>query len=76
MAPIDNTDAQCTRLPIVEQDACGNTYPLRAPPDGSTHRVLKIFPSELALRSTIDAIGNQAQYWRGAHFRAFCYDAV
>lgn len=76
MALIDNIEAQCARLPIVEHDACGNTYQLRALPDASTHRVLKILPSQLGLRSTIEAIGNHAQYGRGARFRAFWYDAV
>jgi 2-polyprenyl-3-methyl-5-hydroxy-6-metoxy-1,4-benzoquinol methylase len=71
---IDNTEAQCDRLPIVERDAHGNTYQLRTLPDGTTHRVLKNFPSEAELRSTVDGIGANAQYWRGAHFWAFWYD--
>ena len=70
---IDNTEAQCERLPIVERDVAGNTYQLRMLPNGTTHRVLKNFPSEAELRSMIDGIGTGAQYWRGAHFWAFCY---
>ncbi|MBK9243414.1 MAG: methyltransferase domain-containing protein [Burkholderiales bacterium] len=73
---IDNTEAQCELLPIVERDANGNSYQLRTLPDGTTHRVLKNFPPEAALRSMIGGVGANAQYWRGDHFWAFCYDAA
>jgi demethylmenaquinone methyltransferase/2-methoxy-6-polyprenyl-1,4-benzoquinol methylase len=73
---IDNTEAQCERLPIVERDATGNAYQQRPLPDGTVHRVLKNFPSETELRSMVDGIGADAQYWRGTHFWAFCYDAT
>ena len=72
---IDNTEAQCARLPIAERDAAGNTYQMRVLPDGSTHRVLKNFPSEAELRALIEAVGTAAQYWCGAHFWAFWYEA-
>jgi hypothetical protein len=36
--------------------------------------VLKNFPSEAELRSMIDGLGGIAQYWRGAHFWAVCYE--
>lgn len=70
---IDNTEAQCERLPIVERDAAGNTYQRRMLPDGTTHRVLKNFPGQDELRSTVDGIGTRPHYWRGAHFWAFWY---
>jgi demethylmenaquinone methyltransferase/2-methoxy-6-polyprenyl-1,4-benzoquinol methylase len=70
---VDNTEAQCERLPIAGRDAAGNTYQQRTLPDGSTHRVLKNFPSEAELRSMVDRIGTRPQYWRGAHFWVFCY---
>jgi SAM-dependent methyltransferase len=73
---IDNTDAQCRDLPIVERDAHGNTYQLRALPDGTTHRVLKNFPSQAEMLSMIDGIGTSAQYRRGAHFWAFWYEVT
>lgn len=71
---IDNTDAQCDRLPIVERDTAGNTYQRRTLPDGTTHRVLKNFPSEAELASMIEGVGADARYWRGLHFWAFWYD--
>ena len=73
---LDNTEAQCERLPISERDAADNTYQMRPLPDGTTHRVLKNFPSEDELRSMVDGIGTAAQYWRGAHFWALWYAAA
>ena len=71
---IDNTEAQCERLPIVERDAAGNTYQRRTLPDGTAHRVLKNFPAEEELRALVAAGGASARYWRGDHFWAFCYE--
>jgi demethylmenaquinone methyltransferase/2-methoxy-6-polyprenyl-1,4-benzoquinol methylase len=73
---LDNTEAQCERLPISERDAAGNTYQMRVLPDGTTYRVLKNFPSEDELRSTIEGVGTHGQHWRGAHFWAFWYAAA
>lgn len=73
---VDNTEAQCERLPIAELDAAGNTYQQRTLPDGTTHRVLKNFPSEFELLSMVDGVGAQPRYWRGAHFWAFSYDVA
>ena len=73
---VDNTEAQCERLPIVERDAAGNTYQRRTLPDGTTHRVLKNFPSATELEAVIAGIGTRAQYWRGVHFWACWYDTT
>jgi demethylmenaquinone methyltransferase/2-methoxy-6-polyprenyl-1,4-benzoquinol methylase len=70
---VDNTEAQCERLPIAGRDAAGNTYQRRALPDGTMHRVLKNFPAEAELRTMFDGIGAMPQYWRGVHFWAFSY---
>jgi protein-L-isoaspartate O-methyltransferase len=50
---IDNSEVQCLDYPIVERDDCGNTYQSRGLNDGSTHRVLKNFPSEAELADAI-----------------------
>jgi demethylmenaquinone methyltransferase/2-methoxy-6-polyprenyl-1,4-benzoquinol methylase len=73
---VDNTEAQCERLPIVERDAAGNTYQQRALPDGRAYRVLKNFPAERELRALLGERGTGAEYWRGAHFWAFSYEAA
>jgi len=73
---VDNTEAQCERLPISERDAAGNTYQQRVLPDGTAHRVLKNFPAEDELRAMVDGLGVHARYWRGVHFWALCYESA
>ena len=46
---LDNSSAQCQRLPITETDGQGNTYQQRPLKNGSIHRVLKNFPTEAQL---------------------------
>jgi len=46
---MDNSTVQCKSYPIIETDADGNTYQNRALRDGSSHRVLKNFPTESEL---------------------------
>lgn len=50
---IDNGRVQLRDFPIVETDVDGNTYQYRTLRDGSTHRVLKNFPSEAELRTLL-----------------------
>ena len=54
---LDNSRAQCERLPISHVDAFGNSYQDRCLDDGSVHRVLKNFPDEAELR---EMAGEQA----------------
>ena len=44
---LDNRFVEGSSTPIAEQDAGGNTYQSRTLCDGSKHRVLKNFPSEV-----------------------------
>ena len=71
---IDNTEAQCARLPVSERYSAGNTYQTRTLPDGSEHRVLKNFPDEAELRALPAGSAVDARYWRGEHFWALRYD--
>lgn len=59
---IDNNEAQLRDFPIVETDADGNTYQRRTLRDGSTHRVLKNFPTEAELLSLLAGCGVQAEF--------------
>jgi demethylmenaquinone methyltransferase/2-methoxy-6-polyprenyl-1,4-benzoquinol methylase len=47
---IDNVYVEGSSTPIARTDADGNTYQIRKLDDGSTHEVLKNFPSEEELR--------------------------
>jgi len=50
---LDNGSAQLRDFPISEVDAEGNTYQSRTLQDGSTHRVLKNFPSRAELNQLL-----------------------
>jgi ubiquinone/menaquinone biosynthesis C-methylase UbiE len=50
---LDNRYVEGSSTAIAESDADGNTYQLRRLSDGSTHRVLKNFPSEGELRHAL-----------------------
>lgn len=71
---LDNLFVAGSSTAIAEQDADGNTYQTRRLDDGSTHRVLKNFPSEAQLRSLVDAgSAESAVYRRWEHYWAFEY---
>jgi demethylmenaquinone methyltransferase/2-methoxy-6-polyprenyl-1,4-benzoquinol methylase len=59
---IDNSLIQLCDFPIVQTDAAGNTYQLRQLQDGSTHRVLKNFPSEAELRTLLRPLATDVSY--------------
>ena len=48
---LDNKYVKGSSTPISRTDAHGNTYQTRPLKDGSTHEVLKNFPSHLQLQS-------------------------
>jgi demethylmenaquinone methyltransferase/2-methoxy-6-polyprenyl-1,4-benzoquinol methylase len=72
---IDNSKAQCRALPITEKDEKGNTYQDRVLDDGTTHRVLKNFPTETELNEIIEGIGGNAMFRELEHFWIFQYEA-
>jgi len=64
---LDNRFVEGSSTPIAERDSVGNTYQARTLADGSTHRVLKNFPSEAELRALGAAgLGESVDYraWR------------
>jgi len=61
---IDNNEAQRRDFPDEELDAAGDTYQLRVLRDGSTHRVLKNFPSQDELRAEVRAVGGTVTDYR------------
>jgi ubiquinone/menaquinone biosynthesis C-methylase UbiE len=66
---IDNVYAEGSSTPISRTDDHGNTFQTRRLADGSTHEVLKNFPSESELRTVIEGLGSDIQtdflryYW-------------
>ena len=61
MVFIDNAYVQGSSTPIFRRDADGNTYQRRTLSDGSTHEVLKNFPTEAELRHALDGLADNVK---------------
>jgi len=71
---LDNLFVAGTSTAIAERDANGNTYQNRSLSDGSTHRVLKNFPTEAQLQALAKAgLGTSCAYRRWRYYWAFEY---
>jgi len=71
---LDNLFVQGSSSAIAEQDGIGNTYQYRKLDDGSTHRVLKNFPTDAQLYGlTAEGLGEVAAYRRWQYYWAFEY---
>jgi demethylmenaquinone methyltransferase/2-methoxy-6-polyprenyl-1,4-benzoquinol methylase len=71
---LDNLFVAGSSSDVSEQDANGNTYQNRSLSDGSTHRVLKNFPSEAQLHALVEAgVGASPWYRRWQYYWAFEY---
>ena len=73
---IDNSQAQCQRLPLSHWDEQGNSYQQRQLADGSSHQVLKNFPSHKELLELTADRGINHYYKALEHFWLFQYNAV
>jgi SAM-dependent methyltransferase len=70
---IDNSERQCIDLPIVHTDEYGNTFQDRLLDDGTSHRILKNFPTQKMLEESIAGIGEEPKYELLDHFWWFSY---
>ncbi len=71
---LDNRFVQTSNLPISRQDAHGNTYQRRTLDDGSTHEVVKNFPSA---EQAFAVLGPRARrpYWTDhTHYWVLSYE--
>jgi demethylmenaquinone methyltransferase/2-methoxy-6-polyprenyl-1,4-benzoquinol methylase len=73
---IDNSPAQCRRLPLSHTDEHGNTYQDRVLEDGSTHRILKNFPTQTELLEATRAFGSKSMYRQLENFWMFRYSGL
>ena len=69
---LDNRFVEGSSSAIAERDEHGNTYQLRKLNDGSTHRVLKNFPSEAELHALVPT-GCTPRFTSWSYFWAFEY---
>jgi demethylmenaquinone methyltransferase/2-methoxy-6-polyprenyl-1,4-benzoquinol methylase len=66
---VDNTYVEGNSTALARTDADGNTFQMRTLDDGSTHEVLKNFPTATELRNTIAGAGHEVRvqqlryYW-------------
>ena len=70
---LDNRFVETSSTAISEQDADGNTYQLRRLEDGSTHRVLKNFPSTRELHQAVQRVASEVRHHEWQHFWALEY---
>jgi demethylmenaquinone methyltransferase/2-methoxy-6-polyprenyl-1,4-benzoquinol methylase len=70
---LDNLFVPGSSSEIAERDAHGNTYQWRHLGDGSTHRILKNFPTEAELHALAEGIGASGSYRRWLYYWAFEY---
>jgi demethylmenaquinone methyltransferase/2-methoxy-6-polyprenyl-1,4-benzoquinol methylase len=70
---LDNRYVEGSSSPIAETDAEGNTYQLRSLSDGTKHRVLKNFLSEVELRSALARECTGVRYHEWQYYWAIEY---
>jgi demethylmenaquinone methyltransferase/2-methoxy-6-polyprenyl-1,4-benzoquinol methylase len=73
---LDNLYVEGSSSPITDQDQDGNTFQTRRLADGSSHRVLKNFPSEAELQQSIVGLGECCSFTRWEYYWAFEFVAV
>jgi len=70
---MDNRFVPGSSTPLAERTAEGDTYQQRTLDDGSTHRVLKNFPTPDFLLGTVEPHAAVARYHQWTHFWALDY---
>lgn len=73
---IDNSTAQCIRLPITDQDEFCNTYQDRLLDNGTTYKVLKNFPTREELLELVYGISSNAEHIELENFWLFTYTVI
>lgn len=70
---LDNRFVAGSSSPISDTDADGNTYQTRPLDDGSSHRVLKNFPTDAELLASVASLGEQARVTQWPYFWALVF---
>jgi demethylmenaquinone methyltransferase/2-methoxy-6-polyprenyl-1,4-benzoquinol methylase len=73
---LDNRFVPASSSPIAEEDADGDSFQARRLADGTTHRVLKNFPSQAELLAMVEGIGTDASVVHWNHYWALAYASV
>jgi SAM-dependent methyltransferase len=70
---LDNLYVEGNSTPISEIDDEGNSYQARRLDDGTTHRLIKNFPSEDELRTVTAGLATQVRYQTWQYYWALSY---
>ena len=70
---LDNRYVEGSSTPVAARDPAGDTWQLRLLEDGSTHRVLKNFPTADELRSVLTPRAARLDYLQWPHYWAMVY---
>jgi demethylmenaquinone methyltransferase/2-methoxy-6-polyprenyl-1,4-benzoquinol methylase len=70
---LDNRYVEGSSSPVTARDAEGNTFQTRQLGDGSTHKVLKNFPSEAELLELVVGFGERPAFTTWQYYWAFEY---
>lgn len=73
---LDNRYVEGSSSPITEQDEEGNTYQTRTLSNGTTHRVLKNFPTEKELKERLTGLGTSVTLTTWQYYWALEYVAI
>ncbi len=72
---MDNLFVQGSSTPISRTDAEGNTWQTRSLDNGTTHEVLKNFPTEAQLRAQVEGFGVNCRYIALDYYWLFSFEA-
>ena len=70
---LDNRYVEHNSSPVTARDAEGNTFQTRQLSDGSSHKVLKNFPSEAELLEVVSGLGERPVFTTWQYYWAFEY---
>jgi len=72
---LDNLYVEGSSTPIKRQDASGDTWQERRLDDGTTHEVLKNFPTEMELRAAVEGFGTNCRYRALEYYWTFAFES-
>jgi len=73
---LDNRYVEGSSSSLTSRDADGNTFQTRKLGDGSTHTILKNFPTDTELRELVSGLGERPELTRWQYYWAFEYVAT
>jgi ubiquinone/menaquinone biosynthesis C-methylase UbiE len=73
---LDNLYVEGSSTPIARRDAAGDTWQVRKLGDGTTHEVLKNFPTEAELRADVEGFGTNCRYRALQYYWLFTFETA